>query len=69
MLASHPLAGLLSQSLKPELQERMPQTPVVQTDPLVFGRVLQAVSQLPQWLVSVCRLTSQPLEASPSQSV
>jgi len=62
--ASQPLTALPSQFPKPELQVGT-HTPVVQTvDPFGF---VQEVPQVPQFAAVVLRLTSQPVDARPSQ--
>jgi len=65
-LVSQPLAGLLSQSPKPEAQA-IPQLPAVQVG--VPPAVEHLVPQALQLLISVLRLTSQPLAGLPSQSL
>ena len=64
-LVSQPLAGLLSQSPKPGVQA-IPQLPAVQVG--VPPAVEHFVPQALQLLISVLRLTSQPLAGLPSQS-
>src|SRR5690606_29550755 len=66
MSISQPLAWLLSQLAKPWSQESMRQFPFWQV--AVASSSSQALLQEPQLLTSVLRLTSQPLEGSPSQS-
>jgi hypothetical protein len=64
--ASHPLAALESQSARPVLQAATAHAPAVQAGvPLA---TTQRVGQLPQWVASEPRSTSQPFAASPSQS-
>jgi hypothetical protein len=64
-LVSQPLTGLLSQSPKPAAQP-IPQLPAVQVG--VPPEVEHLVPQALQLLMSVLRLTSQPLLGRPSQS-
>jgi hypothetical protein len=66
-LASQPVAASWSQSPKPELQAPSPHTPPPQVALALAGRG-HAVGQLPQWSTATCRLVSQPVAASPSQS-
>jgi hypothetical protein len=65
-LVSQPLAGMPSQSAKPELQTR-PHAPLLQTA-VEFGPEGQTLPQPPQWFASVRMLVSQPLAGLPSQS-
>jgi hypothetical protein len=63
-LVSQPLFGLPSQSAKPVLQTGV-HTPLThEVVPLPF---VHALPHVPQFAVVVCRFTSQPFEASPSQ--
>jgi hypothetical protein len=62
---SHPFAAWASQSANPEVHEMEHVPPEQLGVPLV---VLQAKRHVPQWAVSVSRLTSHPVEAWPSQS-
>jgi len=66
MRASHPLAATPSQSSKVALQRARPQTPAAHCPcPLITE---QARPHAPQWEASTASSTSQPLEATPSQS-
>jgi hypothetical protein len=64
--ASHPLAGLPSQSAKPAAQARTAQAPTVQVA-VALGSA-HARPQAPQLGALAVSSASQPLEASPSQS-
>jgi len=63
---SQPLAGLPSQSAKPEAQAATVQAPTVQVA-VALGRA-HILPQAPQWRALAVRSASQPLEARPSQS-
>jgi hypothetical protein len=65
---SHPFAVLPSQFANPGMHEK-PQTPVVHVA-FVFGTAVpgQVFAHDPQWNGSVCKLTSHPVAATPSQS-
>jgi hypothetical protein len=66
MSVSQPFAGLPSQSAKPVLHDAMAQLEALQTAVAWAG--VQATPQPPQLFVSLVVLTSQPVEASWSQS-
>ena len=63
---SQPLAALMSQSPRPVAHAATPQRPIAHAA-VALGR-LQRIPQPAQWFASLWRLTSQPLEASMSQS-
>ncbi len=66
--ASHPFAGLPSQSAKPVRHGPSEQTPATHTAPALGNiAVVHVPPQLPQWFGSTSTLVSQPLTASPSQ--
>ena len=67
MFVSQPLAAFASQLPYPELQEPNPHVPLEQTAEPLLG-VEQVVPHAPQCVVLVFKLTSHPLEGSPSQS-
>jgi hypothetical protein len=65
-LVSQPSVAFMLQSPKPELQVK-PHLPALHVV-VALARVGQTFPQLPQCIVLVCVLVSQPLAALPSQS-